>query len=207
MHPLRMVALILAVSPALGGCGSGTTAGKASAVAVADPAASPGERVENPLYTSWSGFKKGTSVKYREVTASAGGTKSVLTKTYTLTDLTPELATVEMQVTTHDPDGKKTENPPLPFKNVKMVTLPPGTKKSEMGKAGPLLEEGAEAVQLAGKQYKTTWYKTKGHTEAGELLIQIWSSGEVPGGLVKSVSRLVDGRSTTTVELVEVKIP
>ena len=60
---------------------------------------------------------------------------------------------------------------------------------------------------MLGKTYKTTWTKSKDFTEAGELTIQNWTSPDMPGGLVRSVSKVPAKKATITVEVTEVKIP
>jgi hypothetical protein len=212
---MRFVMLIGIIALLTTGCGTGGGAGAAVGPALsaesadaAPPAAAAlvGERIDNPIYASWAKFPKGTAVVYREVT-SQNNTETVTIKTFTLADLTDELAIVEMQATTTTPDGTTTEYPPITFRNGKFTTVAPDTDRQRIGKAGKPTEEGEETLEIAGRTFRTTWYKTKGRVEAGEELIQIWSSEEVPGGLVKSVNQVPVINKLNTVELVEIKTP
>ncbi len=164
--------------------------------------------VENPLYKSWAGFKQGTSVVQRAVTEVAGNNAvTTTTTTYTLLDRTDDQVVIEMQAFTKRYDGTETNNPPQQFTNQKWFTLPPGMSKSDFAKPAGQTDQGEETLTLGGKAYKTMWHKSKDRNEAGEVLVQTWTSDEVPGGLVKSITHTPSIGKTTMLELVEVKIP
>lgn len=169
-------------------------------------ATSATEMIDNPQYMSWANFPKGTSVVYREVTRQ-NDTETVTIKTFTLADITADVAEVTMQQTTTGADGVTTEYPAMTFQNGRKTPAPSGRDAKRHGKAGIPTEEGEETLELAGRKYKTTWYKTKGRVEAGEELIQIWSSSEVPSGLVKSVNEVPAAKKFNSVELIEIRLP
>ncbi len=104
-------------------------------------------------------------------------------------------------------DGLEIDNPPQKLTNLRRITLPPGTKASEFGKAAGVLERGEEMVQASGRAYSTAWQKSKGRNEAGEVLVTTWTSDAVPGKLVRSVTHTPAIGKTTTIELVAVKKP
>jgi hypothetical protein len=168
-------------------------------------AAAGGEKVESPLYKNWSAFKKGTSVTYKSVTKTPKK-EDESTITYKLIELTADKAVVEMQVT-RKADGKETKGPAQKLENARYFTLPPGVKKADFGKPAGVTKQGEEELKIAGKKYKTKWYTAKTRVEAGDMITRTWSSSEVPGGLVKSVSKVAATKATTTMELVEVKKP
>ena len=66
-------------------------------------------------------------------------------------------------------------------------------------------EEGKETLKIGGVEVKTTWMKYKSKTPTGEHEGQTWLSEDVPGGLVKSVSKA--GDVSTKTELIEIKKP
>ena len=190
---------------ALVGCG------KPAAPAVTiEPGADPGlvtggESFENPGYKLWAKFPVGSRVVQKTTTETEDNTtgKTVTTISYTLKQKTDDFIVVESQATTAHYTGRVETNPPSETKTRKMFTLPPGVKKPE-----PKTEEqGEEELTVAGKAYHTKWSKTKDSTEAGPLFLQTWTSEEVPGGLVKSISKVPAKKATITVEVTEVKIP
>jgi len=205
---------LLFLFPSALGCGTGNDAARVPAGAgvalrqAGADAAPPRELVENPQYRSWAAFKKGTKVVHRSVTGADGSeAATTTTTTYTLLDLTDEQAVVEMRAVTRRYDGAVFNNPPETFKNPKRIPLPPGVNKSDFGKSVGVLGQGEETVRVGGKAYETTWHKGRDKNEAGEVVVQVWSSDAVPGGLVKSVTRIPAVGKTTTVELLEVKVP
>jgi hypothetical protein len=205
MKALCRIAL-LAVAPLALGCGpgkSGTPAG------VEGPtAAAPREQVENPQYTSWAAFPKGTTVILRSETRADGHPAvTTTTKTYTLLTLTDAEAVIEMRARTQRYDGAEINNPPEKLTVPKRIALPPGVSKAEFEKPAGGDEHGEETVTVGGKEYKARFSRSRGRNEAGEVLGQVWSSDAVPGGLVKSVTRTPGVGKTTTIELVEVKTP
>lgn len=193
MHRLALLALLAA------GCSAAVPA--PVPVPVAEPAAAAAPQVENPQYTQWAAFKPGTAVTHKSVTAEAGHpTVTTTTTTYKLVEITADALTIEMTARTVRHDGTVTDNPPERFRNPKLVTAPP-VRKSAAG------DEGQETVTVAGKSYLTTWTKSKGQTEAGEMLGQVWTADDMPGQLVKSVVRIPAIGKTTTIEVVEVVRP
>lgn len=167
--------------------------------------AAPRTAATNPVYKSWAGFEEGAAVTYRSVT-EAGGERTEERLAYTLVDLTKEKAVVE-RVVTQTVDGREVVNPAQRLENARTFTLPPGIDPKKFGKPEGLLESGEETVTVDGKEYRARKEKTKGRVEAGDVFTETWSSDEVPGGLLKSVSEVPSQRSTTVVELIELKIP
>ncbi len=111
------------------------------------------EKAENPVYQNWARFKKGATVTYQSVTETATG-KTEAMLTYTLIELTPESAVIEMVVATKA-DGTQVVNPPQRLENPRYFSLPAGVKKETFGKPQGVLEQGEETVKVAGKEYQT----------------------------------------------------
>jgi hypothetical protein len=167
-----------------------------------------GETVENPQYRSWAAFKPGTTVTRRTTTEATGGEgKTLTTTTDTLLEVTDAFVKIRTQSHSRRYDGYETRNPPDEYKLARLIPLPPGVSKEQFGKPAGGGEQGEETVTVAGKEYRTRWHKGKDRNEAGEVEVRVWSSDEVPGGLVKSVTRIPAIGKTTTIELVEVKAP
>jgi hypothetical protein len=176
--------------------------------AQAEPPGAPREQIENPLYTNWAGFKPGTIVVYRAITAQAEHkTTTTTTTTYTLLERTEELVVVEMQAFTKRYDGLEIANPPEKLTSLRRISLPPGVQASEFSKAAGVLERGEETVEANGRAYSAIWQKSKDRNEAGEVLVTTWTSDEVPGKLVRSVTHTPAIGKTTTTELIAAKTP
>ncbi len=163
------------------------------------------EEVEHPAYKSWARHPVGTSVALKSVTTTKGVT-NVTTKTTTLVKLTAEGAVLET-VRVSDGTGKVVESPPEAYLQRRMFPLFAGVKKEDVGKPPGSSTRGEETVKLAGKEYKATWFDSKGSVEGGETFTRTWMSEEVPGRLLKAVTKVPKADNMTTVELVEVKTP
>jgi hypothetical protein len=160
--------------------------------------------MENPQFTNWAQFPVGTRATQKSVTTT-GPNQTVTTTTYTLVEKKDDVLVVAMQAHTSYWDGRETDNPPEYFRNLKTIAVPPGHKPGEKPKG--VSELGEETIAVAGKEYKTKWYKGKDNVEGGAVETQNWSSDEAPGGLVKSVVAIPKQKQTTVIELVEVKLP
>lgn len=129
-----------------------------------------------------------------------------MTTVYTLIELTNTKAVIEIMVTSRT-NGMETVHPALRFDNARFFTMPPGVKRENFGKPQGLLEEGTETITVDDIEYEATWRKLKNRVQAGDTFTQSWSSPEVPGGLLRSVSETPATGSITTIELVEIHLP
>ena len=163
------------------------------------------QQVESPIYKSWARHPVGTSVALRSVTGSDGRTIETTT-TSTLLELTAEKAVVETVVVS-DATGEEVKSPPQKFEHRRMFPLFPGMKAEDIGKPVGVLAQGEEAVEVGGKTYPARWFESKGQTEAGESVTRTWMSDEVPGRLLKAVTRVPATGKTTALELIELKTP
>ena len=161
---------------------------------------------ENPVYRSWSKFRKGASVTYLSVTKQKA-TSTEMSMTYTLVDVTPEKVVVE-SVVRLKANGKEVVMPPSRLVNSKAS----GISNKKPGQANPnkpdgFLSEGTESIPIAGRTVVAQWTKVKTRSESAENLIQTWSSDEIPGGLVKSVTTVPGSVASVTMELTSVTTP
>jgi hypothetical protein len=170
-------------------------------VSLAAPTPGAGETVESPIYKSWARAKLGTVVTVKSVTVMKGVTLES-TMRYRLVALSAEKATVEMVHT-----SRGVENPPQKLEFRRDFPLFPGMKKEDVGKPLGATENGLETLTMAGKEYKTQWYVTKGRTEAGESIGRTWTAEDVPGMLLRSVIKVPAADKTTTLEVVEIQVP
>ena len=180
----------------------------ASLILLAGGIALAQEKVDNPEFANWSKFKKGTSVTLKS-TSDVAGMTTESTITTTLVDVGTDKLVVEMSTATKA-NGMEFKTPPIKRDVLKTIPLPEGVKKEEFakGKVPGTLEEGTETLKVAGKEYKTKWYKTK--TSAGGMNIEgkIWMTEEVPGMVVKMESSTKGAVAfKTTLEVTEFKKP
>jgi hypothetical protein len=194
---------------ALTGCGGKPADPPAVAVAPglpADPPPTPAELVDHPVYLQWGRFPVGTTVT-RKTTTDSEKTPgmTVTTIVYTLKDKGDDFLVLETQATTEYHGGRVDKNPPEVIRTPRKVALPSGINKEEWGK--PKGQASAEEVTVAGKTYRARRFESKGSTDAGELFQTVWSADDMPGGLVKSVSRVPKVEEVTTIEVTEVRIP
>jgi len=176
-------------------------------VAVVFSAPAWADGYENPLYTSWAKAKKGTVVTAKQ-TSDTAGQKTESTTTYTLTELTADVATVEV-VSVSKAGGQECKTEPFKMENKKMLDLPPGKKKEDVEKPDGLVDQGEEKLKIAGKEYKTKWTKVKTSQGGVEVESKTWTSDEVPGLTVKMEMKTSGAgfSSVSTMEVTEVKTP
>ena len=165
-----------------------------------------GVTVEHPNYLQWKKFPVGTSVTQKTTTDSEKTVgKTVTVVITTLKEKTAEFLVLESQATTTYADGRVNKVPAVESKIPREVRLPEGMSGENWGK--PKGKPQEEEVVAAGKKYRTRKYDSRGSTDAGELFQSIWTSDEIPGGLVKSHTRVPAVEETTIIEITEVKIP
>jgi hypothetical protein len=191
-------AILILVGLAAAGCDAGRPA---TQPLVPDPPtpAGPAGSVDSPQYANWAGFPVGATVVHRSVTrAEDQPGETVTTTTHTLVEVAADHVVVEMGTVTRRFDGLETKNPPDRYTHPRLVPRVADGRPAESGEA---------IVTAAGKQFRAKWRKGTDRNEAGQVFTQVWSSPEVPGGLVKAVMRTPDVGKTTTTELMEVQIP
>lgn len=168
-------------------------------------ARSNAEEVEHPAFKSWAAHPVGTSIAIRSVT-SCPASRLTTTTTYKLLELKEDRAILETRKVS-DATGQLSEGLPDKMEQRRKFPLLPGVKKEQIGKPLNPIAQGEETLKLAGREIKTFWYDTKGQGDAGETLTRTWMSEDVPGRLVKAVTKIPRADTTVTLELVEFKTP
>ncbi len=174
--------------------------GRPEPILATPPPPPTGIKTENFDYTRWAKFKPGTVIVVRTTTEKEGHPdKSVEVATSTLISLTEEEAVVEssQQGTRHD--GLNLDTRPLKLPVKRYFYLQEETKPNDSK------GERMEQVTVAGKTYQARVVTGKSSCEAGEVATTVWASDDVPGGLLKSITRIPATGKKTTVELVELK--
>lgn len=158
---------------------------------------------ENPAYKSWAAHKPGTMVKHKSVT-DAAGQKMEGEMVWTLLEVTPEKAVIEMK-TTMTVMGNKMEQPATKQEiPAKLATGQSGNPADEMKKQGAEVKESEETVTVNGKEIKAKVYDVKMKQGEMDVTSKMWISNDVPGMLVRNETK-TSGQmaSDTKMELVE----
>ncbi|HUO09205.1 MAG TPA: hypothetical protein VM008_12940 [Phycisphaerae bacterium] len=169
------------------------------------------EQIDNPAYQSWAKFKPGTTVTYKQTTemnmpAMAGMSRPESVMTEKLIDVKPDAAIVEITMETtimgqkHTMPARQTEVPAKIDKDKEGV---PPNMKGEIKD----MKEGKDKVDVNGKSVDATTREfTVVTTEPRAMTanIKIWSTPDVPGGMVKTISDVQEPmKATSTMTLVD----
>jgi hypothetical protein len=164
------------------------------------------EEVDHPAYLSWAQRPVGTAVTLRSLTVCGSNTITTTTTT-TLKQLKPDRAVLEIRRKS-DATGTRVENAPEIYEQRRKFPLFPGVRKEDIGKPLKPIEQGAETLKLAGQEFKTVWFDSRTKGDGGlDWHIRTWMSEDVPGRLVKSVTRIPEAATTITVELIALSSP
>ena len=165
----------------------------------------PSEDVESPIAKSWAGREVGTSITLRSVTESKG--RQVSTTTVDRLVSVDDAKVILERSTTVEADGQTTELESTSLEYRRKFPLLPGVKPEEIGRPKGVVASGQETIEVAGEEYEADWYETEGTTEAGPSTTRSWISDEVPGKLLKSVTKVPAADKTTTITLIEIGTP
>lgn len=164
------------------------------------------EPVENPEFKNWSQFKAGATATLK-TESEFNGMKSEIVITNKLVEVGADKLVLET-TTVSKFNGMEFKQPPTKRDVTKTIDLPKAagdkpTAKPE--KPEGTTEEGTETLKIDGKDVKTKWVKFKNKTPDGDVEGQTWTSDDVPGMVVKNVTKTKT--VTTTMTLTEFKKP
>ena len=197
MHRLQLPFVLLVL--VFAGCGSPVAQQPTLAVSV-EPSPPTGPMMENPNFKTWEQVPLGTRIRLRTINETEGNVKkSVTNETYTLVKKSADLITLEWTTHMVRHDGYENTVPPSEQTIPKMIPdLRDDKSKTTMDQ---------EKITVHGTEYQTKTYATHGNNEGGKMITQTWISDQVPGQLVKSVTRTPDVGKITTIELMDVQSP
>jgi hypothetical protein len=166
-----------------------------------------GEKVDNPLYKHWAKFKPGAFAQVKTEN-EAMGQKTVMTVTWTLKELTPEKAIIEMSAV-NVMSGNEMKMPPqkqevlakVEEEKAKELDTP---KKGDKKNGAEVLNVGEEEIKVGDKKIKCKWIETKMKQDDQTILSKAWTSDEIPGMVVKT-SMTVEGKTKMKSEGLVVK--
>lgn len=190
--------LVLAAFALLAGCSKTETAGTAtpSATEPARAAAPEAKVAKHP----WGSFKVGSFVVTKSTTETAGYKMSTETKT-TLTALTADKATIEIETTVSGHTTKTTADVPL---TASAPVAPAAGTSASTPQADVKTSE--ETITVAGKSVKCKVTTANAETGGMKSESKTWMSEDVPGFVVKSVVKSTGAaNSETTSEVTDFK--
>jgi hypothetical protein len=173
-------------------------------ICIQNPQLDDSQQVENPLYTRWKNFPANTAVQYIQVT-TAGNFEERRVVQYKLLEKSADKLTVEIRSRLESQkDADATSQTQVARRTFQ---LPPGVSKEQFSKPVGRKDEGTENLDINGRGFNTNWYIADVRVEAGITESKTWSATDVPGGLVRSVSKTPAANSITTIEITKLEIP
>jgi hypothetical protein len=149
-----------------------------------------------PPRSPWAGFKAGSFVKTKTVTIVKIGVhklETVTEITQTVVEVGAGQAVVE---TTASMNGV-----PRPTRTRSDVSLIDPTPSP----ARAVAKAGSESLSVGGRVLRCEWTEVETDMAGNRTTVRTWTSAQVPGGMVKSVSRNALMDSTLEVVAFEVK--
>ena len=166
------------------------------------------ETIENAEFTSWSKFKKGTTITTK-VSQTAGGMTTETTFTLTLADVAADKVVLDSS-TVIKAMGMEFKQPAVKRDVPKTIALPKGTPKPPAPGTKPegTYGEGTETLKVGGTEVKAKWYKVKSDMGGIKSDVKMWVSEDIPGGMVKmEATTSAPAASESKLEIVEFKKP
>jgi|SRR5579872_3380171 len=174
---MKKIWITIALTAALVGCGSKSN----SASTGGDTPAGGGDSKPAVAKNPWGSFKVGSYETTKTSTTAAGNTMATEIK-MTLVALTADKATVETATTVMGNTTKA--NVDIPLTATQTPNTPPnGTAPNATVKSGN------ETLTIAGKSLACKWTETEADSNGNHVTSKIWMSEEVPGFVVKMVSK------------------
>ncbi|HKV42640.1 MAG TPA: hypothetical protein VJX67_25800 [Blastocatellia bacterium] len=192
--------IILTIS--LGLCACGGASDTAKDAGGAQPPAGSESKPSKPSSTSpWGSFAVGSFVKMKTTVSTQVMGKAMDTSTetkMTLAELTADKALVDVEATVMGATNKSRMEVPLTG-----TATPAG---GSQGTPGHEVKTGTETITVAGKSLDCKTTEVEVDTGGNKVNTKTWTSDQVPGFVVKSVSTSSGAAETkTTMEVVEFK--
>jgi hypothetical protein len=144
----------------------------------------------------WAGYKPGTFVKTKTVTIVKVGAHKV----ETVTEITQSIVGVRGEQAVIETTAAM-NGVPRPTRTRSEVSL----KEPAPAPAGTVRKSGTEALTVAGRTLRCEWAEHETDMAGNRTTVRVWTSREMPGGVVRTVSRNALMDSTLEVVAFEVK--
>jgi hypothetical protein len=159
------------------------------------------KKIDNPEFTMWSKYKADTMTKLK-MSTEVNGMKSGSTIVTTLKEVGADKLVLETEVISNF-NGMEFKAPATKRDVTKTIEVDDKVAE-QIGKGAKpegTIEEGTETLKVGKDDVKTKWYRFKSKASGKEVEGQSWVSDEVPGRIVKMVSKT--STFSSTMELVE----
>jgi hypothetical protein len=142
------------------------------------------DRIPTGPYALWAQHRVGTTVEMS--IESDFGVKIVMTMTCKLVELKPDRAVLE---TTTTMNGQAMPSQRLEIPKVIPVPFQPKQTKTK---------KGWETLTVCGWRVRCSWIETEVEANGMKTTTRVWLSGTVPGGTVKTESKMSGAMRGTT---------
>lgn len=157
----------------------------------------------NPAYDSWAKVGVGSTVTVKGFTEAAGQ-KTEMEIVQTLAEKSDEKVVVEIK-NTMTMMGNKMDTPAQKIEIAAKKPEGQGTPAEEAKKAGFEVKESEEKVTIGGKEYAAKVIESTGKQNGMDINAKVWTSVDVPGLMLKTVSSTTGAMaSNTSMEVTEV---
>ena len=158
------------------------------------------KKIDNPEFAMWSKYKVDTMTKLK-MTGETNGMKTSSTVVTTLKEVGTDKLVLETEVVSNI-NGMEFKTPATKRDVTKTIELEEKLiEAAKTVKPEGTTEEGTETVKIGKDDVKTKWLKYKSKASGMEVESQIWTSDDVPGSIVKMVTKTATFSST--MELIE----
>jgi hypothetical protein len=159
------------------------------------------ETVDNLTYQSWRPHKPGAKVVVRNET-SAQGMSITQTITYTLTEITPDKAVLDMAVSTNM-GGFANETK---AKQEIAARIDSSEQNLPVGLKGTTKQVGTETVDIGGKKINCKVYEFTGTGPQGAATGKVWQSIDIPGNFARTEMNVQSAKMAATIKMNVVSI-
>jgi len=167
------------------------------------------EMVENPEFTSWSKFKKGTSVTMKSTRVTKTKASEVII-TNTLIDVGVDKLVIESSSVVKNEKEKDFKTEPEKREVKRIIPLPKSLTKEDFVASKPpgTTDEGTETLKFGTLELKTKWYKYSAEVAGIKIEGKRWVSSEMTVSIVKNeMTTTGEFSETNKLELLEIKKP
>lgn len=165
------------------------------------PAMVWGETVDSLMYQSWRSHKPGTKVVVKNET-SAQTMTLVQQVTYTLLEITPQKAVVELTVVTNmggiNNEAKARQDILARIDSTEQY-LPSNLK-------GSAKQVGTETIDVGGKKVSCKVFEFTGQGPQGSATGKTWQTLDIPGGSAKVEMNVQGGKIAATIKTTVVSV-
>jgi hypothetical protein len=162
------------------------------------------QTVDNPLYKEWAVWREGATVVIKQESSFGGMAASVAVQTTVLKKLNADKAVLET-TSVIEAGGQKVTNGPfpmdLPARYPKFdYKAPPEDKAAEKPKYKET--KGRETLTISGKKVDCEWVQ---YEFEGGTTMKTWSSDQIPGRMVKTVTTDPNTKTVSSTAVIEFK--